>query len=72
MSTNKEKIVASQATVFAALALLFLMLLIMDLLMDGFIVRKLRSLRGETTSTLPGERRTVGTGENQTDINFLT
>jgi hypothetical protein len=72
MSPNEEKTVARRATALAGLGLFVLMLLILDLLMDGFIVRKLRGLRSETTSTLPGERRTVGSGENQTELDFLT
>lgn len=70
--TENEKVIARQAAVFLGVALLFVLLLVLDLVNRGLVWRFLQSLRSENTSTLPDEQRTVGGDGYRTDVNFLT
>ncbi len=68
---KNEAAIARQSTYFMFAAAALFLLLLLDLMNRGLVWKALRALRGENTSSLPGEDRTVGE-THRTGVTFLS
>jgi hypothetical protein len=66
-----DKAMAKQATVFLVVAMVFGVLLALDLMNKGLVWRTMHAFRSDPNNTLPNERRTVGEA-HKTDVQFLS
>ena len=71
MTKAEEKTVTTQAAIVLTVAVVFMVLLVLDLMNRGLVWQTINGLRSANNGSLPNEQRTIGDETNQARLDFL-